>query len=270
MKNLYGLIGEKLNHSFSAQIHSSLYKKLNIDAHYYTFEIDRKSLPSAVDSMRTLNIKGFNVTIPYKTEIMKYVDTISAESKNIGAINTIALENGKTHGYNTDYFGFKAMLGKFHINIMGKKIVIIGTGGVAKAIRQYLLDNGVSDLISVSRNPKGVINLGKVISYEELEKIEDKDVIINCTPVGMFPNVDVSPVSGSIISKFKIALDMIYNPEKTKFLIQAEDLGLETVNGLYMLVVQAIKSEELWNDIKVEENVIGQIYKELREKLYEE
>jgi shikimate dehydrogenase len=269
MKNLFGLIGERLTHSFSSQIHSSLYKKLNINAHYYTFEIERKSLSSAVDSMKTLNIKGFNVTIPYKTDIMRYVDQISLESKNIGAINTITLENGKTHGYNTDYFGFKAMLEKYQIDIKNKKIVILGTGGAAKAIKQYLLDSGIKDLISVSRNPKAAIDNSKVISYEELKDIEDKDIIINCTPVGMFPDIDTSPVCSNVIAKFKLAIDMIYNPEKTKFLKQAEDLGLKTVNGLYMLVAQAVKSEELWNDIKVGEAVVDEIYRDLREKLYE-
>jgi len=269
MKILFGLIGEKLGHSFSSQIHSSLYKKLNINAHYYTFEIDRSRLSSAVDSMKTLNIRGLNVTIPYKTEIMKYVDSISLESKNIGAINTITLENEKTHGYNTDYFGFKAMLEKCKINVKGKKIVLLGTGGVSKSVRQYLLDNGAQELLIVSRNLGNEINSKEIISYKELEEIEEKDIIINCTPVGMFPNIDESPVSSSVISKFKIALDMIYNPEKTKFLKLAEGLGLKSANGLYMLVVQAIKSEELWNNIKVDEIVVDEIYEEIREKLYE-
>ncbi|MDV3426033.1 MAG: shikimate dehydrogenase [Bacillota bacterium] len=265
MKILFGLIGEKLGHSYSAEIHSLLYKKLNINAHYYTFEIDRSRLSSAVDSMKTLNIKGLNVTIPYKTQVMKHIDRISSEAKNIGAVNTITLENGKTHGYNTDYFGFLATLDKYKVDIKDKKIVLLGTGGVSKSAKQYLLDNGVSDIKTASRSPKNADE----ISYSDIRKLEDMDIIINCTPVGMFPNIDNSPVGPDVISKFKIALDMIYNPEKTKFLKIAEDLGLKTANGLYMLVVQAIKSEELWNNIKIEEAVINEIYNEISGKIYE-
>ncbi|MFA6941260.1 MAG: shikimate dehydrogenase [Clostridiaceae bacterium] len=265
MKNLFGLIGEKLGHSYSVDIHSLLYKKLDINAHYYTFEIERNKLSSAVDSMKTLNIKGLNVTIPYKTQVMKYIDCNSSEAKNIGAVNTITLENGRTHGYNTDYFGFKGMLYKYKIDIKDKKILLLGTGGVSKSIKQYLLDNEVKDIKTASRNPE---NQGEM-SYEDIKKSEDMDIIINCTPVGMFPNIENSPVESSVISKFKIALDIIYNPEKTEFLKIAEKLGLKTANGLYMLVVQAIKSEELWNNIKIEETVIDEIYNEIREQIYE-
>lgn len=265
MKNLFGLIGEKLSHSYSVDIHSLLYKKLNINAHYYTFEIERNKLSSAVDSMKTLNIKGLNVTIPYKSQIMKYIDCNSSEAKNIGAVNTITLENGRTHGYNTDYFGFMAMLYKYKIDIKDKKILLLGTGGVSKSIKQYLLDNEVKDIKTASRNPE---NPGE-ISYKELTELGNMDIIINCTPVGMFPHIENSPVESSVISKFKTALDIIYNPEKTKFLKIAEDLGLKTANGLYMLVVQAIKSEELWNNIKIDDAVIDEIYNELREQIYE-
>lgn len=264
-KILFGLIGEKLGHSFSSEIHSLFYKKMNLSAHYYIFEIEKKSLSSAVDSMKTLNIKGFNVTIPYKTEVMKYIDNISPEVRNIGAVNTITLENGRTHGYNTDYFGFKATLEKYGIDIVNKKILILGTGGVSKSVKQYLIDKGVSKIKTASRNPVKE----NEISYNDLKNLGKMDIIINCTPVGMYPHSDESPVDAGVISKFNTAIDMIYNPEKTLFLKTAEDLGLKTVNGLYMLIVQALKSEELWNNIKIEENIIDEIYQEIREKLYE-
>lgn len=268
MKMLAGLIGEKLTHSYSVEIHSLFYKINNMSAHYYLFEIDKKKLYSAVEGMKTLNIKGLNVTIPYKTEVMKCLDNISEEAKKIGAVNTITLENDKTHGYNTDYYGFKHLLKKNDIHIENKSVFILGSGGSAKAIYQVVLDKNPKEIFVVSRKEEVEgFEEAKVVPYSYLNGIKTSDIIINCTPVGMHPNVEISPVEKDILGKFKIAIDIIFNPKETLFLKYAKENGLKYVNGLYMLVAQAMRSEELWNNIIIEDDLIDEIYNEMEERL---
>lgn len=271
MKTLSGLLGESLKHSYSPEIHSSLFDKINMDAHYHLFEVDKKDLGQVVKSMKVLKIKGLNVTIPYKLDVMNYLDCISEEAEAIGAVNTIAIEDGKTIGYNTDYFGFGHMLNKFNIELEGKAAVLLGAGGATKAVYHYLLNHGSKEIIIVSRNKsknEEYYNNAQIIDYDGLKELKDRDIVINCTPVGMYPKVDESPIEKELLKNFKVAVDLIYNPEKTKFLLEAETLGLKAVNGLYMLVSQAIKAEELWNNIRVDEIIVDKIYKEIKESLY--
>ncbi|GAA0180765.1 hypothetical protein SH2C18_34050 [Clostridium sediminicola] len=270
MKILCGLLGEKLGHSYSPQIHSSLFEKINLDAYYHLFEVNRNDLSQVVNSMKVLNICGLNVTIPYKVDIMNFIDEISSEAAKIGAVNTIALKNGKTIGYNTDYFGFGAMLQKYGVETKNKKVILLGTGGAAKAAYQYFIDNDIKEIKIVSRNNNIQLNEyedAEIISYSCLESIKDFDIIVNCTPVGMYPKVDKSPVDKEILLNYKIAVDMIYNPEQTLFLKYANELGLKTVNGLYMLISQAIKAEELWNEIEVNYKITNNISEEIKKKL---
>lgn len=265
----YGLIGEKLGHSLSPEIHNRLFQLLDMKGSYSLFEIDKKDIGESIDDLRTLNIKGCNVTIPYKEEIMRYIDFISPEGKAIGAINTIHIKEGKSYGYNTDYFGFGLMLKKFAVDINEKIVVILGAGGAAKAVVQYLLDNEVAQVILVSRNKQEAsrkFSKVKIIDYDELKDLQQGDIIINTTPCGMYPKVDTSVVNKDVIAKFKVAIDLIYNPEKTLFLNWAEELDLKAINGLYMLIGQAIKAEEIWNNIKISQAIINEIYEEFVKK----
>ncbi len=254
MKNVYGLIGERLEHSFSPQIHQEIFKKMAIEGEYKLFQLKEEELKSAVMEYKAQGVKGLNVTVPYKIKIMAYLDVISEEAEKIGAVNTIALSNGILTGYNTDYKGFGMSLARSRIAVAGKSIVILGTGGASKAVAQYLMDNGAKSITYVSRNP-----VDGAKGYDEAVRLKG-DMIINCTPSGMYPRVNVSPVSYGIFEGFGTAVDLIYNPEETVFLKQAKEHGLKTVNGLYMLVSQAVAAHEIWNGISFSEAQVDVIY----------
>ncbi|WP_460293409.1 shikimate dehydrogenase [Clostridium tertium] len=262
----YGLLGEKLSHSLSPEIHSELLKAINKDGAYKLFEIEKDRLEDFTEALKLLKIKGANVTIPYKKDIMKYIDRISEEAEKIGAINTISLENGKLYGHNTDYYGFGYMLKVNNISIKGKSAVILGNGGACRAVVHYLLDNNISDIKIVSRKPnKEEFNLQNVdvITYEELKNISG-DILINSTPVGMHPNINVSPVTEDIIRNFDALVDLIYNPMETKFVNIGNSLSKKTTSGLYMLIGQAAKAQEIWNGVSIDEEIIKEIYEKLK------
>ena len=262
MNNVFGLIGESLRHSFSPQIHCEIFKMLGIEGEYRLFELKEEELKPALLKYKEQGIKGLNVTVPYKIKIMPYLDVISEEAEKIGAVNTISLVNGILTGYNTDYSGFGMLLARSRIEVKNKTAVILGTGGVSKAAAQYLMDNGVKGITYVSRNPGD-----GAVGYNETASLKG-DIIINCTPCGMYPKADVSPVPYGIFKKFGTAVDLIYNPEKTLFLKQAEENGLKAVNGLYMLVGQAVAAQEIWNGIGLTSQQVDSIYLQIKKMLY--
>lgn len=264
MNRFYGLIGEKLKHSISPEIHSIIFKILSINGSYHLFEMNKESLGDAVLGLKALRAGGVNVTIPYKSDIMKYVDEISDEARKIGAINTINFVKGKTIGYNTDYYGFGLMMDKYNIRIKDKDVAILGTGGAAKAVLQYLLDNDAKIIYIVTRdiNNSKINNEDKrikIIQYEDIKNLKKVDIVINSTPCGMYPNINNCPLSYEDISKFSVAVDLIYNPRETMFLKYSKQLGLKSNNGLYMLVGQAVVAQEIWNNVKIEKSKIDDI-----------
>lgn len=266
LESLYGLLGEKLTHSFSPQIHSLIFAKLNIAGHYQLFEVEKENLSNAILGFKALKVKGVNVTIPYKVDVMKYLDDVSEEGKHIGAINTICFKNGRVIGYNTDYYGFGMMLDKFNIDVKDKNTVILGTGGAAKAVLQYLLDRAVRDVVFVTRNvDEGMKKFKdfKTIAYEKVKNLKDQDIVINCTPCGMYPNTEKSPLSIEEVSRFNTVVDLIYNPKETLLLKYAREQNIKAINGLYMLIGQAVKAEELWNCLKINDEVVDKIYEEI-------
>jgi len=262
MKNVYGLIGERLGHSFSPHIHGEIFKKLGMEGEYRLFELKEEELKSAVSEYKVQCIKGLNVTVPYKIKIMACLDEVSAEAEKIGAVNTIALANGVLKGYNTDYNGFGMSLARSRVEVKGKSAVILGTGGASKAVVHYLTDNGAKSITYVSRSPSDGAK-----GYDEIASLKG-DMIINCTPCGMYPKVDVSPVPYGALEGFDTAVDLIYNPEETEFLKQAKEQGLKTVNGLYMLVGQAVAAQEIWNGISLSESQVDDIYQCIKKLLY--
>lgn len=270
MGNIYGLLGEKLGHSYSKEIHELILKHMGLKGTYNLFEVKREDLNLAINGLKGLNVKGVNVTIPYKVESMKYLDEISKEAKTIGAINTIDFSHGILKGYNTDYYGFGETLKRFNVPILGEKALILGTGGASKAVRQYLIDNGVREVIYASRNKDKNISGFKVIGYNEVKNLNDVKVFINCTPCGMYPKESECPLEKEDIKKFSYVVDLIYNPLETSLLRYGREEGLSVVNGLYMLVAQAVKSQEIWQKIKLSEDVTYEIYEELRKKLCKE
>ena len=238
-----GLIGEHLGHSFSALIHSELAD--------YSYEICELPPEELGNFLKSGKLDAFNVTIPYKKDVIPYLDEISPEALSIGAVNTIVRDSeGKLHGYNTDYFGFSHMIDLSKIDVSGKKAIVFGRGGAALTVCAVLRDRGVSELTivgSADNNPKN------------LAKHRDSEIIVNATPVGMYPKNGVSPLSLSDFPSCDCVFDLIFNPARTALLIEAENKGVPYVNGLPMLVAQAAKAFEFFTGDKYEEGCIERI-----------
>lgn len=267
MDKKFGLIGENLKHTYSPFIHDRILDKLNIKGQYGVYEVKRTNLKYVVSGLKALGFSGVNVTIPYKVDIIDYLDLLNEEAAKIGAVNVIKIsEDNSAIGYNTDYYGFGMMLRKYNIEIKNKNILILGTGGASRAVVQYLKDNCAGNITIVSRNIETAKLKYKgydVIEYQDISEVTDCSIIINTTPVGMYPDVDESAIEMKFLKNFKYAIDLVYNPTKTLFLKEAEKEGLITLNGLYMLVAQAVKSQEIWNDINIKESILDSVVREL-------
>lgn len=241
-KRKYGLIGKNINYSFSKKYFNDKFLKENITNCSYE-NYDLQSVKDFKKIIKDNAIKGFNVTIPYKEEIMEFINKIDPIAKKIGAINTIKIHNKNIiEGYNTDYIGFVISLKNLISN--QKKALVLGTGGASKAIIFGLSSIGIESTI-VSRNKRE-----GVISYSELNKkvIEENTIIINCTPLGTFPETQKCPkIPFEFLSSNHICYDLIYNPEKTKFLLESEKMGATIINGKKMLENQANESWKIWN-----------------------
>ncbi|WP_238948951.1 shikimate dehydrogenase [Clostridium sp. YIM B02569] len=264
----YGILGGTLKHTISPIIHKKVFSLLNIEGAYKDFVVCQEDIGKFTEALKVLKIKGVNVTIPYKEEIMKYLDFISPEAEKIKAINTILLKNEKLYGYNTDYFGFGKIISKNNIKLKDEVVMVLGTGGGAKAIITFLLDEGVSKIYLVSRTHKNDEQYDdkiECVTYEEIEHIKGH-VIINTTPVGMYPNVDVSPVGHKVIDNFNVLIDIVYNPKETKFLSLGRELNKSVYGGLTMLIYQAIKSEEIWQDFSISEEISEEISSYINEE----
>ena len=214
MSELYGLIGERLSYSVSPQIHSMLFNKLNMKGYYHLFEFESRDLKTAIEGLKVIKPRGINVTIPYKIQIMEFVDELSRGAKKIGSVNTLKFEKGKTIGYNTDYFGIGMLFDKNAIEVKNKKAVILGNGGVAVTMVEYLLDKGISEITIATRNVSKLKEISKfddckLISYNEIQGVKESDIVVNCTPLGTYPNLNNSPIERKNIGKFGTAVDMI-------------------------------------------------------------
>ncbi len=241
----YGLLGKKLDHSFSKSFFTAYFKKNEIDATYENIETD--DLEAWFQGDLILTFSGFNVTIPYKTAVIPFLDEISEEAKQIGAVNTVQIENGKLKGYNTDAFGFQQSIKPF-LNNRHERALILGTGGASKAVAYVLKQIGLN-VIFASRDPKGE----NEFPYEAINEhmVNACKMIVNCTPVGTFPNVDEKPdFPTEYLTAEHFVADLIYNPEQTKLLKEAASKGAITMNGHSMLKEQALKAWEIWNSGK--------------------
>lgn len=263
----FGLLGKNISYSFSPTLHNKIFELYNFEAEYKIYDVENeKSIENFLKNMKEDNILGLNITIPYKTTILKFVDELSSEVKDIGAANCIKFSKDKITAYNTDYFGLIKTFEKMGLNLKNKKVIILGSGGAAKACIKALVDlNAI--VYTVSRTPeKTKVNLQNcfTISYEELLETSGY-LIINATPIGTFPNIDISPVSSDVLQNFDFALDLIYNPKETLFLKFAHSKNKKIENGFCMLVSQGVKSEEIWNDVELN---YEKIYDELVDEIY--
>lgn len=243
----FALVGESLSHSRSPQIHEKIMQDQGIQGTYDLLEFSRDDFAEKFTSLKNSDYRGVNVTIPYKETVIPFLDEISPQARYIGAVNTVLFENGKAKGYNTDYHGFLSLFQQNSLEIKNKEAVILGSGGAAKCAVKVLLDHGIIDITIVSRSKQNFHGI-YTVSYDFFkESIQPVDLLINCTPIGMYPKVDQSPLSKPQICA-KAVIDLIYNPEETLLLRQARELGCKTVNGSLMLVEQAIKAQEIWNE----------------------
>lgn len=248
----FGLLGEKLSHSYSPLIHNKLFKLKGVDASYELFEINENQITEYINELKNKSIKGLNVTIPYKQTVMKYLDVIDDEALKIGAVNTIYLKDGLVHGTNTDYFGFIEELNYYNINVSNKDCYVLGSGGASKAIVKALNDLNANTFV-VSRKP-----IDKEIDYQSLND-RRIDIIVNTTPVGMYPNISNSPLDINIANKALAIVDIIFNPSVTKLM----SYNNNSYNGLMMLLMQAAKSEDIWLDKKYDLDY-KKIYNEIK------
>lgn len=248
----FGLIGEKLGHSFSKVIHEQL-----IDNYKYTLkEIKKEDLDAF---MKAKDFQAINVTIPYKQDVLPYLDFIDDAAKQIGAVNTIVNRNGVLTGYNTDYLGFQYTLDKHEIDVENKKVLIMGNGGASKAIQAVIQNRLPREMLVVD-----IVKGDNILTLEEVYKNHiDCEVIINTTPVGMYPAVDASPLDLSKFEACTACVDAIYNPLRTNLVLQAQALHKKGISGLEMLVAQAKYALERFKDITIDESEIDRIYKQL-------
>ncbi len=246
----YGLCGETLKHSYSAMIHKMLGNDL-----YELLSMTREEFYSFMDKK---DFSAVNVTIPYKQDALKCCDRISEEAKSIGSVNTVVNKDGVLYGYNTDISGFIFMLESAGVCITGKKVLVLGTGGTSLTANAACRILKAKEVVTVSRSGK--------VNYENVYEHNDAEIIINTTPVGMYPNCGVSPIDISRFSMLCGVADVIYNPKRTRLLLDAQKRGIPTAGGLSMLVSQAVEADRLFfsrekneNDAKNIERVLGSI-----------
>lgn len=262
--NKYALIGEKLSHSLSPLIHELFFRKADIEGTYELCEVGQEELPGLLQRLREQGFQGVNVTIPYKNKIMNYLDDISEPAKAIGAVNTVVLSD-EIKGFNTDYDGFGRSLEHHGFDPVGKVCVVLGSGGASMAAVSYLDDHGAADVMIASRGPEAasVKYPGKrIIAIDEF-KAEGTDLIVNATPVGMYPETDKSPLEKHQLAGASFIFDLIYNPAETLLMKYASELGISCCNGLFMLVAQAISAQEIWQGRKFSPELIKSIYDEM-------
>lgn len=238
------VIGEHLKHSFSPQIHALLAD--------YSYSIKELAPDEVEGFIKSREFDALNVTIPYKKTVMPYLDDISPEAKAIGAVNTVVrTPDGKLHGYNTDYYGFSFLLQRSGITVKNKKALVLGSGGASATVCTVLRDMSAREIIVISREGEN--------NYRNISLHSDADIIVNTTPVGMFPKNGVSPVDLSVFKKLSGVVDIIYNPARTKLLLDAEKAGIPNAGGLSMLVAQAKKAAELFTSGVLEDDITDSV-----------
>lgn len=245
----FGLIGYPVSHSLSGILHRFFLSQMNKPETYGLFAVTPQNLSEELEHLEFSGIRGLNVTIPHKQTILPLLDRLSPQAEKIGAINTIHFENGIKTGYNTDYDGFGILLKKCAFQPAGKKVLLLGAGGSALAVAHYLLDHSASEIQIASRNPeKNYQELFPLISYQEIpKKLSSYDLLVNCTPIGMNPNIGECPISPSYLDTFYgTVIDLIYNPIRTCLIREAGSRFLPVSSGLPMLVGQGFASQEIW------------------------
>ncbi|MDR1605201.1 MAG: ATP-binding protein [Gracilibacteraceae bacterium] len=252
----YGLIGEKLGHSFSPFLHRALWefwarqeKRPAGGFSYGLYELSREGAGRGRAALDELNLDGLNITIPYKESFLPALDSVDPTAAAVGAVNTLARRDNRWYGYNTDYAGFGRMLAAAGIPTP-RRAVLLGSGGAARAAAAWLRDCGTAEVIVISRRPAPAVWARpgtRALGWDALADLRG-DLLVNCTPVGTAPHGDVSPVSAAVLSRFTALADLVYNPPETEFLRLGRAAGRPVCGGLAMLAAQAAQAEEIWQD----------------------
>lgn len=242
-----GLLGRKLGHSYSPQIHALLGN--------YSYQLFEKEPEEIGDFLKNGDFTSLNVTIPYKKEVIPFLDELSPAAARLGAVNTIVRRDGKLIGHNTDYFGFRRLVQESGLQVAGKKVLVLGSGGASSTAVTVLQELGAKVTV-ISRSGEN--------NYENLDRHADAAVIANTTPVGMYPNTGKSALSLDGFPRLEGVLDAVYNPARTQILLDAERRGLAAVNGLWMLVAQAKESAEWFTGEEIPDSRIAKIHHTLR------
>ena len=259
--DVYGVIGDPIEHSLSPEMHNAAFKKLGLNCIYLPFRVAPRDLKSAMMGMRALNIRGFNVTTPHKTAVIKYLDELDEAAQEVGAVNTIHNDKGRLIGYNTDGLGALKALQERNEDPSEKRIVLIGAGGAARAIAFSLAGRARSVLI-LNRSKHRAVKLAKdverrlgkktlarpLVGNSLLEALRGADILINATSVGMYPRTDETLATRKVLHPDMVVFDIIYNPPKTLLLREAEAAGAKTICGVGMLVHQGAEAFKIWTD----------------------
>jgi len=244
----YGCIGRKLTHSFSKEIHAKL-----ADYKYELIELTEEEVKVFFEKK---DFAAVNVTIPYKQTVLPYLDSVSEIAKRIGAVNTVVNRDGKLYGYNTDYYGMKALIERVGLSLEGKKVLILGTGGTSKTARVVAADLGAASVLTVSRK-----KTDEHISYKEAAALHsDAAVIINTTPSGMYPDCASKPIDVASFPSLEGVIDAVYNPLCTNLVLDAKERGAKAEGGLYMLVMQAVVAAEKFLDVKIDKDTADRVF----------
>ena len=265
----FAVIGNPVDHSMSPTMFSWLFKHLDINANYRRIQIEKSSIIQIIIRLRNGDFKGLNVTLPFKEEIIHFLDIIHITAQHIQAVNCIVREENGICGYNTDEHGFDKLMEQNQISTSGNTFVLLGAGGAARSILYTLIQKGVETVIIVNRTPERSISLVnsmsgtenntsfKTVTYDKLHQIlPENAVIINCTPIGMTPNIKKSPFPPHLIHEKQILIDTIYTPLETQFLKDGKAKGAQTAGGLEMFIHQGLASLDLWFTPELSKQVI--------------
>lgn len=276
-----GLFGNPVEHTLSPIIHNNLAKNMGQNLVYVPFQVENDQVKNAVAAVRALHLGGVNVTVPHKSAVIEYLDEIDDLAAKIGAVNTIVPRDGKLVGYNTDMPGLYRAMQSEGIDVKGEKVVILGAGGAARAVamlcgtygakQTYMLNRSFDKAQKIAEEvntlfEKEVLIPMRLKDYSSLP--EDDYLAIQATSVGLYPNCeDVVLEDEAFYKKIKAGVDLIYNPETTKFMKLLQSHGKKSMNGMKMLLYQGIIAYELWNDCKVSEQLAEEVLKKMKEEL---
>lgn len=252
-----GLIGYPVTQSRSSELHRFYLAKMGIEADHQKYAIRPEEVEEKLNEFERDGFLGLNVTLPLKQTVIPFIDELHPETKKMNAVNTIHFKGGRRIGYNTDYHGVSMLLQKLNYQPQNGKALILGSGGIAMAIAHYLKDHGAPEVLIFSRTPNTeLLNDIPVVPYSELpEQLKNAGILVNCTPLGMSPNIDEMPIDSELLKNYNgVVADAIYNPLKTKLVQTAESFGLSAYSGLPIWIAQGLYSQEIWQEKKLDQS----------------